>query len=756
MNYTVVGKSVTRTDILDKVLGRSKYADDLEFPGVLYAKLLRSKLPHARIINIDISEAERLSSVKSVITAKDVPVNTFGPEVKDQIILASDKVRYFGDPVAAVAAESEETAEDAIELINVEYEELPAVFDPREALKSGAPRVHDGGNLAAHRKIRSGDVEKGFQISDEIIEDTFSTQKMEHCPMEPRAGTAVVDANGKVTVWSSLPKPFVAQAELARVLKLPITKVRIIQPECGGSFGGRNDISLEPYIALLAMKTKQPVKMVWSREEEFIGSTTRHSYYFEYKTGVKRDGRLIAREVRMISDAGAYSSFGGSVLTKSCILACGPYKIPNVKVDGYLVFTNHPVGGAMRGFGAPQAFAAEETHMDHIARCLGIGPLELRLKNALKTGDRTATGQVLHSVGFTETILKAAKAARWSEHRLRKGREKTGTMKRGMGVACMIYPIGLTEIANASASFVKVNPDGTVNVSIGALDVGQGARTVLAQMAAEELGIPIDDIIIVTGDTDTDPYDYGSVASRVTYATGNAVRFAMAKAKQMLLEVAAERLSVNTEALETKNRMIYVRGAPQKRISVSEAVLICQRKGKPVTATASFNPPCGLLDPETGQGSPYPTYVFATQIAELEVDTQTGFVKVRKIIAAHDVGQAINPALVRGQITGGVGFGLGQATMEEMVLAQGRNLNPNFLDYLIPTSMDMPDVEVLIIEEFEPTGPFGAKGVAEPANVPTAPAIVNAIYDAVGVRINDLPATPEKVLKALREKIANK
>ncbi len=751
MTHTIVGKSITRIDVLDKILGRSKYADDLEFPDVLYAKLLRSKFPHAQIINIDTSKAEKLSGVKAIITAKDVPVNTFGIQFKDQVILASNKVRYLGDPVAAVAAESKELAEDAIELITVKYKELPAVFDSREALKASAPKIHDGGNFAAHRKIRLGTVKKGFQISDEIIEDSFTTQKMEHSHIEPHTGIATVDANGKVTIRSSLSVPFVARAELARVLKLPITKIRIIQPECGGNFGGRNEISLEPYIALLAMKTKQPVKMVWSREEEFIGSTIRHSYFIEYKTGVKKDGRLIAREVKMISDAGAYSSYGESALTKSCILASGPYKIPNVKVDGYLAFTNQPVGGAMRGFGAPQVFAAEETHMDHIANNLGMDTIELRLKNALKTGDQTVTGQILHGVGFTKTILKAAEAARWDKHQLLTEKE-TNTTKRGMGVACLIYPVGFTEKANPSAAFVKVNSDGTMNVSIGALDVGQGSTTVLAQIAAEELGTSINNISIVTGDTDTDPYDTGPIASRVTYATGNAVRFATAKAKQMLLEVAAESLTVNIDALETKDGVIYVRGAPQKCISIAEAALICQQKGKPVAATASFNPPNALLDPETGQGKPYPTYVFATQIAELEVDTQTGYVKVIKIVAAHDVGKAINPALVRGQIIGGIGFGLGQAMLEKMVLAQGKNLNPNFLDYLLPTSLDMPDVEVLIIEEPEPTGPFGAKGVAEPSNVPTTPAIINAIYDAVGIKINDLPATPEKVLKALREK----
>lgn len=754
MNRSVLGKSVTKVDALDKVLGRAKYGDDIEFPDMLYAMLLRSEYPHATILGIDVSKAVKQPGVKAIITAKDVPVNTFGILVKDQSILAADKVCYMGDPVAAVAAESEEIAESALELIEVVYQELPPVFDAREALKPEAPKIHGESNLAGRRKIRQGDVENGFNVSDEIVDDSFSTQKTEHCHMEPRAGTAMVSPDGKVTIWSSLPLPFVAQMELARVLQIPMTKVRIVQPECGGNFGGRNEISIEPHIALLAMRTKQPVKMVWSREEEFIGSTTRHSYYLKYKTGVKKDGHLVAREVEIISDAGAYSSFGPSALTKGCILACGPYRIPNIKVDGYLAFTNNPVGGAMRGFGAPQVYAAEETHMDHIASRLGMDPLELRLRNIFKNGDRTATGQVLHGVGLSETISKASQAADWTTHRT-VGDRGDASIKVGRGMACMFYPIGNTERANPSVALLKINPDGTVVVHVGIVDVGQGVRTVLAQIAAEELGIAFENISIISGDTDSDPYDFGCVASRGVYATGNAVRLAATAAKELLLQTAAEKLSINMRELETRNGMIYAKGCPEKRVPIGEVALICQQKGKPIASVASFNPSNDFLDQETGQGMPYPTYAYATQIAEVEVDTRTGFVKVLRVIAAHDVGKAINEDLVRGQISGGIGFGLGQALMENMVFDGGRNLNPNFVDYVVPTAADMPKVEILIVEEPDPTGPFGAKGLAEPANVPTTPAILNAVYDAVGVMIDDLPAPPEKVLMALKHKIGN-
>jgi CO/xanthine dehydrogenase Mo-binding subunit len=748
---SVLGSSVTKADALDKVLGQLKYGDDIEFPNTLYAKLLRSEQAHAKILRLDASKALKLKGVNAVITAKDVPVNTFGILVKDQVILASDKVCYVGDPIAAVAAESEELAEEALEQIEVDFEELHAVFDARVALKPGAPEIHHGGNLAFRRKIRVGDVKRGFKESDEVVEDNYSTQKMEHCHIEPHAGTAIASPDGKVTIWSSLPIPFVAHAELARVLQLPMTKIRIVQPECGGSFGSRNEISIEPYIALLAMKTRRPTKMVWSREEEFTGSTIRHSYYLNYRTGVKKDGRIMARAVEIISDAGAYSSFGPSALTKGCILACGPYRIPNIRVDGFLAFTNNPVGGAMRGFGAPQVYAAGETHMDHIASRLGIDPLDLRLKNILKNGDRTATGQVLRSVGLSETLSKACEAVNWRRRTTTGG---PSPLRTGMGMACMIYPIGNTEKANPSTAFVKVNPDGTMIVHVGILDVGQGARTVLGQIAAEELGIPAENVRIISGDTESDPYDFGCVASRGVYATGNAIKLAVAAAKELLLHAAAEKLSIKIKGLEIRNGIICTKEHPEKHISIGEATQASEQAGKPIASTATFNPSNSFLDQETGQGDPYPTYAYATQIAEVEVDTRTGFVRVVKIVAAHDVGKAINPELVRGQIAGGVGFGLGQALMENMAFQKGRNINPNFVDYLIPTAMDMPQVEALIVEEADPKGPFGAKGVGEPANVPTAPAILNAIYDAVGARINDLPASPEKVLFALKTKMA--
>ena len=748
--YRIVGKSIPKIDSVDKVLGAARYADDLEFPGMLYAKLLRSKYPHAKILRLDTSRAESLPGIRAIITAKDVPFNAYGYNFKDQVVFAQDKVRYMGDPIVAVAAENEEIAEDALEFIDVGYEALPAVFDPREALKPNGPKVHEGGNLCFHRKIRFGNVEEGFRLSDKIIEDSFSTEKMEHCHLEPHTGVAVFNDQEGLTIWSSWAMLFNVHGELARILKIPSSKIRLIHTTCGGGFGGKNEVSLEPYIALLAMKTRRPVKMAWTREEEFTGSTTRHSYFLEYKTGVKKDGTLMSREVRMISDNGAYTQLGESQITKASIFAPGPYKIPHVKVDGYLVYTNNTVGGAMRGFGVPQVMAAVETHMDHIAEILGVDPLELRLRNALESGDRIATGQMLHNEQLKVTLSKASEVAGWDKPY--KKETSVPHIKRGRGIACMFYPIGLTEKPNPSAAVVKVNPDGSAVVLVGSADMGQGSDTVLSQIAAEELGMPLDSVAIVSGDTKTTPHCSGSVASRVTYATGNAIRRAADKAKRMLLEIAAEKLSVSTEALKAEDGWVYVKNTPEKRISIGTlAFTSYQLDGKPVVATAHFNPPNTPLDPETGQGNPFPAYVSATQIAEVEVDMKTGLAKVLRIIAAHDVGKAINPELVRGQITGGILMGLGQALTEEIILREGCTLNPNLTDYLIPTAMDAPEIDAIIVESDEPTGPFGAKGLGEATNIATAPAIINAIHNAAGIRIRELPATPEKILLALRK-----
>jgi CO/xanthine dehydrogenase Mo-binding subunit len=577
--YKIVGKSLPKIDARDKVLGAAKYPEDMELPGMLYTKLLRSKHPHAKILDIDTQKAEKLPGVHATITAKDIPLNSFGYNFKDQVVLADSKVRYMGDPLVAVAAESEETAEEALDLIDIEYEVLPAVYDPRKALKPDAPKVHEGGNLCFHRKIRLGNVAEGFRLSDKIIKDRFTTQKMEHCHLEPHCGIAVFNNPKGLTIWTTCAMLFNVHLELARILQIPSSKIRIKHAVCGGGFGGKNEVSLEPYIALLAMKTGKPVKMTWTREEEFTGSTTRHSYFVEYKTGVKNDGALMAREIKLISDNGAYTQLGESQLTKASIFASGPYKIPHVKVDGYLAFTNNMVGGAMRGFGVPQVTAAVETHMDHIAEILGIEPLDLRLKNIIKSGDSIVTEQRLHNLRLEETLHKAATAADW--YKTHKKETKVPYIKRGRGVACMLYSIGFTEKPNPSGAVVKVNPDGSVVVYVGSADMGQGSDTVLSQIAAEALGVQLDKVTIVSGDTRVTPHCSGTVASRVTYTTGNAIRRASNEIKKILFKLAAEKLTVNIESLKASEDWIYVKNIPGKRISIREiAFTSYQHKGE--------------------------------------------------------------------------------------------------------------------------------------------------------------------------------
>jgi len=458
----------------------------------------------------------------------------------------------------------------------------------------------------------------------------------------------------------------------------------------------------------------------------------------------------VAREVELIADTGAHTSYGDIQLTKASIFARGPYNIPNAKIDAYLVHTNNPVAGAMRGFGVLQVTAAEETHTDNIAQRLEMDPLEFRLKNALKTGDQLATGQILHSVGLMETLMKAGEAAGWGAPL---PQPSDPSKRRGRGIACFQYPIGFTARPNPSGAFLKVNSDGTVNVTPGALEIGQGGHTVLAQIVAEEMGIPVDKVTVITGDTDIAPFDFGTVASRTTYTAGNAVRLAAAAAKEMLFKIVAEKLSVSPDALDARDGVIFVKNAPQKCVPIADAAMTALvLEGKPILTSATFNPPNTPLDPETGRGSPFPCYVYGTQVADVEVDVETGQVKILRVVASHDVGKAINPTLVEGQIVGGVVMGLGQALMEDLMVREGRTLNPNFMDYLIPTAMDIPEIDLTLVEQTEPTGPFGAKGVAEPPNIPTAPAILNAIYNAVGVRLTSLPATPEKILTALKRK----
>jgi len=759
---SVVGKRLPRVDAIEKATGEAKYTVDIKLPGMLYGKVLRSPHPHARILKIDTSKARRLPGVRAVITAEDTPKIKFGheglgPDFEDQLPLADEKVRYIGDEVAAVAAVDNDTAEEALGLIEVDYEELPAVFDQEEAMKPGAPLIHEGVelNIAATLKFEEGDVEKGFKEADHIFEDRFTTQAQHHCCMEPHNTVAQFDRSGNLTVWSSTQSTFFLRRGLARVFAIPLGKVRVREVKVGGGFGGKCDFDVgsEACIsAFLSKKSGNPVKLELTRKEDFIATRTRHPFITDIKTGVKKDGTLTARYIKVVEDNGAYNSAGPSVIAIGYVAGSSINRITNVKYEGYCVYTNKTFGGAFRGYGNPQVTFALESQMDIIAEKLGIDPLEIRLKNAVQPGDITPCGWKITSCGVSECLQKAADGLNWKEKRRRR------KAKRGVGIANMIH-VSDTRAYNfnwdGSAAFIKLHDDGTASLMTGEVDMGQGTYTVLAQIAAEELGVRLEDIRVIAMDTETTPLGLGAWSSRTTLAGGNGVKIAAADAKRQLLEVAAEKLEANIEDLEARSGRIYVKGSPEKGMSIAEAVRASQysaQRGN-ILGRGYYNAPNEMVDHQTGRGNISPAYPFAAQAVEVEVDIETGKVKVLKFVAAHDLGKAINPVTAEGQIEGGVHMGLGYALTEGLVHDEkGKILNPSFTDYKMLNVFDMPPVKPILVETNDPEGPFGAKGLGEPVLVPTAAAIANAIYDAVGVRIKELPITPEKLLKALKEK----
>jgi len=759
-----IGRSPARLDAYEKVTGRAVFAVDLKLAGMLHARVLRSPIPHGRITHIDVSKAETLPGVIAVVTGKDFP-GSFGATVQDQNFLAREKVRFVGDPVAAVAAVNLDAAEEALSLIKVEYEPLAAILDPVEAMKPGAVLIHEelsqyatapgifpvsGTNICNHFKLRKGDVEKGFTESHVVLEDTYTTQMVQHAHLEPHASIAQVDPSGKILIWSNTQTPYFNRKALARALNLPLNKVRIMGTSVGGGFGGKSYLKAEPICVALALKTKnRPVKLVYTREEEFGVAPVRHPTVIRCKTGMKRDGTWVAQETELIFDTGAYADIGPRVVRNAGFSAAGPYKIPHVHIDSYCLYTNNPVGGAFRGFGIPQITWAIESHLDAMAEKLGIDPVELRLKNAVEEGTVSATGQVLHSVGLKETLRRAAEKIGWGT---------SPGPSRGKGVACMHKS---TVTPSASAAFVKLNEDASVTLLCSAVEMGQGASTALAQIAAEELGVPVDMISVVRPDTDFTPYDMASVSSRSTFFVGNAVRRAAADAREQLLDIAAEILEANPKDLELKEGKVQVRGVPEKAISITELPLgeafyvgvKGRGRGRPVLGRGTFTVEDATpLDRETGQGkNPSVFWMYATQAAEVEVDPRTGRVKVLRISAAHDVGRSIHPQSIEGQVEGALVMGVGTALFEKMELEEGRVKNRSFADYKIPSALDAPEMIPIIVEEPHSRGPYGAKGLGEPALAPTAAAIANAIYAAVGVRIKDLPITPEKILEGLKK-----
>jgi len=739
-----VGIEIPTADVLEKALGTARYGADLPIQEPLYLKVVRSPRPHAKIVRIEIDEILRIPAVERVFTAKDIPgKNRVGTIIKDQPVLALDRVRYIGDPIALIAGKTEEGVDEAAKKLVVVYEDLPCINDPEEAVKPYAPLIHEKGNLLLEFQVIKGEVQRGFKEADVIIEETYTTTWVDHAYLEPDAGVSYLDEDGRITVVCPTQNVHYDQKEVASVLSLPLDSVRVVQCTTGGGFGGRLDITVQCLLALAVFHLKKPVKIVFSREEVFQVTSKRHPLKIQYRSGAKKDGTLTAVEVDILGDSGAYASYGPTVAIRSAVHATGPYQVPNVKVRSRMAYTNNSWSGAMRGFGVPQMAFAHESQMDLLAQALRIDPIEFRLKNCLRQGAETATGQTLMaSVGIAET-LKKVKEWRDRSDFSRNGSKKP-FIKKGIGVGSMWYGIGNTGIANPSTAQMEIDPNGGVRLFTGVADIGQGSDTVLLQIASEGLGIPLREIRLIRADTALTTDAGATSASRQTYISGNAILNAIQSLKVEAIKEASQILGVEGEDLYVEDGQIKQKSKASISIPIQE---VGKRCGRVLRGEGYFDPETTGLDPKTGQGSPYATYAFATHLAEVEVDTETGKVKVNRVVASHDVGKAIHPKNVIGQIMGGVAMGTGFALMEEFVPGKATS----FVDYLIPTSRDVPEVIPIIVENKEPSGPFGAKGVGEPALIPSAPAILNAIANATGQRIYHLPANLEEVLKAVQK-----
>ena len=753
--FSIIGKRLSRIDGRAIVTGEARYTTDISLPGMLVGKILRSPHPHARILGIKVERAKKLRGVFGVVTGADTLKRKYGyrESSADEYGLAVDKVRYVGEQVAAVAAIDDDTAAEALSLIEVDYEILSAVFDPFEAMQEGAPLVHDDvpRNISYAPYFHWGNVEEGLARADFVREDTFVTQPQIHGSMEPHA--AVADyTGGFLTVWSTTQGPYALRKELAYTLGVPEGKIRVIKPHMGGGFGGKREMFASDFCAaLLAIKTGRPVKIVYTRQEEFIASRQRHPMHITLKTGYMRDGTIVAKDCVLVADGGAYNSRGPGILSYAGSSLATLYRVSHVRFQGYHVYTNKPVGGAFRGYGSLQMRFADECQMDMIAEDLGMDPLELRLKNVVYPGYVTISGKRITSCGIKECLLKVAEASGWYEKR------KVKKVGYGIGIACNDYVSSLRSIYeyDSSSALVRPNEDGYVDVFTGAADIGQGSDTTLAQIVAEELGIPFEMVNLRAADTSFGVMDLGSYASRVTFVAGNAARRAAIDLKGQMVDYLSKYWGVEKERISFRHGNVIVTEEEGASLTFAEAVkLILNREGKFLVGRGYYDAPSEKVDYKTGLGNTSPTYSYGAQVAEVEVDLKTGEVKVLRIVAASDCGRAINPLALEGQAEGAIVCGLGMTLFEQRRLHGGKTLNPNFLEYKVPTTFEVPAIESYVIETVDPEGPFGAKGVCEGYQVPTAPAILNAIYNAIGIRFHKLPVTSEEVWKALvkREK----
>lgn len=771
-----VGKPVLRVDGPAKVTGKAKFTVDIRLPGTLVGRILRSPHPHARILSIDVSEAQRLPGVKAVVTANDTLKIKHGfvetPRYPaDQYPLAVDVVRHVGEEIAAVAALDERTAEEALSLIKVEYEILPAVFDPEEAMKPDSPEVHPSHpkvkeqfrNIAGKTETGWGDIDQGFAGSDYIRTDRFESHLRTHGYLETQATVASWE-DGKLNVWTSSMGPFLKRKKLAQTLGLPLSSVRVHKSYVGGAFGGKIDLFSHEYCAgLLSMKCGRPVKIEASREEIFAAYRHGQPLIVELTTGVKKDGTLVAQRIRTINNCGAYNGSGVVVIFLSWGFAMSPYRIPNLAYEGYAVYTNNTVRCPQRGHGAPQMRFAIESQLDMIAEEIGLNPVEIRLKNARLANEQLPNGDNVHNCGLVECIKKVDERINLQQRYGTSGEDAAagGSLRRGVGIGVSAYFGGSLIYPNSSSVIVKLNDDGSLTVLTGTLDIGQGAETIVAQIVAEELQVPIARIAIVAADTETTPVDIGVWISGNAYVTGNAAREAAAAVRRKILEIAAEGLGAAVDQLVLSEQAVAVQGFPERSMSYAAIyeASIRTRRGDPIIGeghwrTMRDEPTHPSL--ATAKGRWTENYAFSAQTAEVEVDIETGKARLIRAVTAHDCGFPINPLNVEGQIDGQISMALGHAFLEEVMMENGRTLNPSWLEYRMPTIGEMAISESIdvITERYVVGQPYRTKEVGEGYVSAILAAIANALYDAVGVRLYETPFTPERILKALKEKMA--
>ncbi len=747
---TAVGRSTVDGEFRAKIDGSLAYAADMYEPGMLYGKVVRSILPSAQIRSVDTSEALKVPGVAAVLTAADVPHNVasdeasgLGMTVIRTPVLASDRVRYAGEPIAVVAGESPHLAEEAAGLVLVDYEARDGVYDVDDALADDAPVVHSHGNVLVDWNIASGDADAALTRADHVIEGAYRTQAVDHAYLEPEAGVGWIDADGIVTLRVAT-QVIEHSTEVASILGLAENRVRIIAAYMGGGFGGKEDMTVEPFLALLVWKTRRKVQMVWSRQESLLARPKRHPFRMRYRTGVTSDGRIVAQDIDIIGDAGAYPYLSSRVLFAAAVTAAGPYRCDDVRIRSRAVFTNNVPNSAFRGFGAMQVTFGYESQLDKIATTLGLDRKHVRASNFLTGDDTLPTGEPVPTPPAVELTMRAALDALPAL-----APATANTKRQGRGFGCSMQPYGRTVFFQDRASaWIGFQPDGSVIVRAGVTDLGGGQAASLGQIAAEVLGIDTDRVVVQIGDTHLNPLTGGTYATRQLYMSGNAVLKTATELRDSMAGVAAELLGATADSLEFGGNAVSMH---DRSLTTAEWVQACNAANIPVAFLSTFYAESGDFDPHTGRGRTFPDYTYGTHAADVEVDLETGIVKVLAYVGCHDVGRAINPMRVEGQIQGGVAQGLGYALSEEIIANEGANQSVLFADYLIPNSLDVPDIQALILEEVPGKGPFGARGIGEPAIAPVAATIASAIEDAIGVRPTELPFTPERVLALIEE-----